>query len=112
VKGRAVEVVVSCGRLLAVCDICGNPEYVDEGKDAVFYCMVCGNGDKTHARPLAFPDDWGAVKAALLKRELVLGKGKDLVEKYYRSSPKIAGLGREWRPGVSAAELEVENDRL
>lgn len=106
VNGDAVTAFVNFGRVLAQCPNCGRHEYVDE-QEPIFYCTTCGNNGSVAARPVEFPEDWESVKAALLKRPIVAGFGKDEIEKMLNSKPE--NLPRDWRPGISAETLEAEN---
>jgi ribosomal protein L37E len=107
VNGEPVQAFVNTGRVLAQCPICGRHEYVDD-QEPIFYCTTCGNGGSVAARPVEFPEDWGEIKAALLKRPIVEGFGRNEIEKVLNSKPE--NLARDWRPGVKAEELEEEND--
>lgn len=108
VEGEPVAAFVNHGRLLAQCDICQRLEYVCEER-RIFYCSGCGNGGKESARPVSFPDDWEAVKAALLARPVLETIGRNPVERMFFHKPGVRGLQREWQPGTDAAVLEVEN---
>lgn len=110
VAGAPVEAFVNFGRWLAQCDLCGNHEYVDPDTP-IFFCANCGNGDSRAARPVEFPFDREQIEATLMARPIVPGVGKDDVQRAMNGFPAIEGLGREWRPGVSAKDLEKENEK-
>lgn len=107
VHGEPVQAFVDFGRLLAQCPVCGRHEYVDPD-EPIFYCTTCGNDGSAAARPVQFPEDWQRVEAALLAREIVPGFGRNDIERAYNSKP--TGLPREWRPGTTADQLELENN--
>lgn len=110
VAGSSVQAFVNFGRWLAQCDRCGNHEYVDPDTP-IFFCANCGNGDSRAARPVEFPPDRERIEAALMARPIVLGVGSDDMQRTMNGFPQLEGLAREWRPGVSADELEKENEK-
>lgn len=99
---------VNNGRVLARCE-CGNYEYVS-AKEPVFFCMQCGNGESGAARPVAFPQDWAEIEAALIARPIFPGPGLDEVQAMFRSKPVMRDWKRNWSVGVTLADLLAEND--
>ena len=111
VEGGPVLAFVNNGRWLGRCKVCNNPIYVS-WRTPVLYCMECGNGGSRSAWPVEFPANREQVEAALLKREVVANARKFIrndVEQALNSSPKVPGLGRNWRPGITVEQLEREN---
>ena len=108
VAGPAVEAFIDRGRWLAQCDNCGSHEYVDPDTP-IFFCMNCGNGDNRAARPVLFPEERERIELALVAREVLPGFGRDEIERTMNGVPIVEGLWREWRPGISADELEAQN---
>lgn len=104
VTGEPVQAIVDHGRWLAVCDRCGNAEYVDP-ETPIFFCMRCGNGDSRAARPVTFPENREQVEADLLAIEVVPGWGRDDIERALRATPVNGGAGREWTPQTPTLAL-------
>lgn len=107
IGGEAVEAFVNTGRVLAKCG-CGNHEYVC-AKEPIFFCMQCGNGNSGEARPVALPQDWAEIEAALIARPIFPGPGLDEVQAVFRSKPVMPGWKRNWTPDVSLEDLLNEN---
>lgn len=93
--GKSVKARLDFGRWIADCE-CGGAEAVDP-KDAVFFCISCGNGkDKGKLRKVIFPADYKAIEKEVMARPLKQrGKG-DAIEQQTLARPK--GEPRNWRP--------------
>ena len=110
VEGEPVKAFINQGRWGARCKVCGNPFYVSY-KTPVLYCYECGNGGNVAAYPVEFPENYLEIEAALLRREVVLLRvARNEIEAAFIATPKVAGLGRSWRPGVSVEALEAERE--
>jgi hypothetical protein len=83
-----VRAEINHGRWLVRCPFCSGAEEANPG-EPVFYCLSCGNADFSgRVMLVAFPDERGAIEAALLRREMG---------------------NRNWSPGESLADLVREN---
>ena len=105
---------VNNGRWGARCRVCNNPMYVS-WKTPVFYCGECGNGGSSEAWRVVVPDEREAIEKALVKRALVVDDAKLIrneVELAFQARAAVAGLGRNWRPGIGVQELEDETDQF
>lgn len=113
VEGEAVLAFINAGRWVARCKVCANVNYVS-WKTKILYCCECGNGGGEAAYPVQFPEDREAIEAELLKREVVLTRyARNKVEAALNSQAVVAGLGRNWRQGISVEDLvrEVEDKK-
>lgn len=108
VEGEAVLAFVNFGRWMARCKVCANPYLVSHQKP-ILYCFECGNGGSSAAYPVQFPEEREQIEAELLKREVNLKQfARNSAEAALHSHAKVRGLGRDWRPGVSVRELELQ----
>jgi len=84
----AVKAEINHGRWIVRCPACSGAEEADPG-EPIFYCLSCGNDENGgHVMQVVFPDDRAAIEAALLRREMG---------------------NRNWAPGESLSDLEMEN---
>lgn len=108
IDGEPVLAFINQGRWGARCKVCANPFYVSY-ETPILYCSECGNGGSSVAYAVQFPGNRLEIEAALLKREVVLLRhARNEVEAAFIAMPKVAGLARSWRPGVSVVDLELE----
>src|SRR3990172_2393073 len=109
-EGRTVFAFISNGRWLAVCESCGNCEYVDP-INKILFCMKCSNEKSGSARPVKFPKDWKEIEIALLHVEMVVpgnnpirlpgrvsGGIAEQVVNAFNARPKTPDLRRDWAP--------------
>lgn len=111
VEGEPALAFINNGRWGARCKICNAPQYVSV-QTPVLFCTECGNGNSGKAWKVAFPEERERIEAALLAREVAVDKSRlirNVVELAMHARPKKAGLGRNWRMGISVEELEEEN---
>lgn len=112
VSGEPVLAFINSGRWLARCKVCGNLVYVTPSTPLA-YCPECGNGGSQAAWPVEFPVDREEIEQVLLAREVVVPAGRlvrNEIEEALNARPVIPGLARNWRPGITAAELRAENE--
>lgn len=87
--GPPVAARVNHNRLIADCPDCGGAEFVWRDGPHVMLCLSCLNGGIGHVwRPVALPDHYPAIEAALLARPLV-------VNRHYEPGETVDGLLRE-----------------
>lgn len=108
VSGPAVEAIVNRSRWVAICPNCKNVEYVDP-ETPIFYCLSCGNGNETAARPVNFPERREEIEAILLRRPVLEGLGATRIEILLKARAAFADLPRSWEPGVTIEMLEAQN---
>lgn len=112
VEGEPVLAFVNNGRWGARCKVCHAPQYVS-WETPILFCVECGNGNSGKAWGVLFPEDRLEIEAALLKREMVIDESRlvrNMVELAMQAKPKVPSLPRNWRMGISAAQLVEEND--
>lgn len=112
--GKSVTAFVSFGFWIARCE-CNGAEYVAPGEP--FYCQSCGNYENGgQPRPVIFPEDKQQIEDELLRRPIMHGTGRNIVERTQRQRAVIqtekGWLSRTWLPEETLDDIKEQNKIL